>query len=91
MDAQQRMLKRTSLIIWDAIKRNSVETIKAKLEDGFPINHEITDSHLTPLAFACTRSVNPEVFQAILAKNPDVNARSSGGRTALHFAALAGN
>ena len=73
MDANARMLKRNSLILWDAIKRNSVETISAKLEEGFPVDHEITDSHLTALSFACTRSVNPDVFNLILSKSPDVN------------------
>ena len=66
-------------------------TIQAKLDEGFPINHEITDSHLPALSYACTRATDPQIFQLILEKNPDVNARASGGRSALHFASLSGN
>ena len=59
MDAQQRLLKRSALILWDAIKRNNLEKIKEKLDEGFPVNHEITDSHLNALSYACTRSTDP--------------------------------
>ena len=79
------------MILWDAIKRNDISKINEKLGDGFPIDHPITDSNLTALSYACTRCTDQNIFQAILEKNPDVNARGSGGRTALHFAALAGN
>ena len=84
-------MKRNGLILWDAIKRNDLATINGKLEEGFPINHEITDSHLSALSYACTRSTDPNIFQAILSKGPDVNVRASGGRSALHFASLSGN
>ena len=91
MDAQQKLLKRNSLILWDAIKRNNVAKITEILEGGFPINHEITDSHLTALSYACTRTTDTNIFQMILDKNPDVNLRACGGRTAIHFAAISGN
>ena len=85
------MLKRSALILWDAIKRKDLEKIKEKLDEGFPVDHEITDSHLNALSYASTRSTEPAIFQIILSKNPDVNKRASGGRSALHFAALSGN
>ena len=91
MDAQARIMKKSALILWDAIKRNDIEKINQKLDQGFPVDNEITDSHLNALSFACTRCVDPNVFQAILSKNPDLNRRASGGRTALHFAAISGN
>ena len=84
-------MKRSALILWDAIKRNDIAKITLKLEEGFPIDNPITDSSLNALCYACTRSTDQNVFQAIISKNPDVNARASGGRTALHFAALSGN
>ena len=62
MDAQQKLLKRNSLILWDAIKRNNVAKITEILEGGFPINHEITDSHLTALSYACTRTTDQNIF-----------------------------
>ena len=46
---------------------------------------------MNALSYACTRCTDPHVFQAILAKGPDLNTAASGGRTALHFAALSGN
>ena len=85
------MMKKSALIIWDAIKRNDIEKIRQKLDEGFPVDNDITDSHLNALSYACTRSTDQNVFQAILSKNPNVNQRASGGRTALHFAALSGN
>lgn len=92
MDAQQRLLKRNGLILWDAIKRADVGVITKKLtEESFPVNHPITDSHLSALAYACTRATDPALFEAILSRNPDVNQRASGGRSALHFASLSGN
>ncbi len=59
MDATQRVLKRSALLLWDAIKRNQIEKIAEKLEEGFPVDHEITDSHLNALSYACTRSTEP--------------------------------
>ena len=52
-------MKRSALILWDAIKRNNLATIREKLEEGFPVDHEITDSHLSALSYACTRSTDP--------------------------------
>ena len=74
MDATQRLLKRNGLILWDAIKRADVAVITKKLNDeGFPVNQPITDSHLAALAYACTRAVDPAIFEAILALGPDIN------------------
>ena len=85
------MLKRASLILWDAIKRNNIDTIREKLDEGFPIDHGITDSHLSALSFACTRTTEQAIFELILSKGPDVNQKASGGRTPIHFAAKSGN
>ena len=85
------MLKRSALIIWDAIKRNNIDKIREKLDEGFPIDHDITDSHLSVLSFACTRTTDDKIFQLILSKGPNLNLRSSGGRTPIHFAEQSGN
>ena len=84
-------MKKSALILWDAIKRNDLEKINQKLDEGFPVDNEITDSHLNALSYACTRCVDPNIYQAILSRSPDINTRASGGKTALHFAAISGN
>ena len=91
MDDMQKLLKRNSLILWDAIKRDDLAKMQEILDKGFPVDHFITDSDLTALMFACTRSVNLQLFQLLLQRGPDVNKRGQGGKTALHFAAISGN
>ena len=84
-------MKRNSLLLWDAIKRNDNNKVEEILNKGFDINYFILDCQMTPLMTACSLSEDPNLFQIIIDKGPDVNFRGGGNRTALHYAAAAGN
>ena len=78
-------------MLWDAVKNNKVDVIEAILKSGFNVNLHVMDNRMTILMLASTISSNQEIFDTILKYNPIVNQTGSGGKTALHFAANAGN
>lgn len=84
-------MKRNSLILWDAIKRGDLSTIKQILDSNFPIDTPVTDTGMTAFAFACSWSSKQDVFTTLLTKRPNVNAPDKSKKTPLHQAALAGN
>ena len=92
MDATQRALKRNSLLLWDAIKRDDLLKIQEiVLSEAYPIDTAVTDTGMSALQFACTWSSNPEVFKILFQKNPNFNHVDFAKRTPLHTAALFGN
>jgi len=50
-------------LLWDAIKRSDVEKIDTILAQLFPIDHPITDTGMSALAYASSWSDSPEVFK----------------------------
>ena len=73
MDSSQKALKKTSLFLWDGIKKNNIDEINRILAE-FPVDHPITDCGLTALAFACSWSTENIIFETILKFKPNVNA-----------------
>ena len=59
------------------------------VQNGFDINEPIIDCGITILMHV-SATCNAECLQLILPLQPNVNARDSIGRTALHFACRAG-
>ena len=86
-----RQQKRNSLLLWDAVKRGDNNKITEILDNGYDINAFVMDNRMTLLMTACSLSVDQSLFELILARQPDVNLRGGGNKTALHFAAAAGN
>ncbi len=70
----------------NAIRQQNSNRVGEILET-FDVNQRINDVGMTPLAYACANSDNQGVFEAIFAKNPDVNVFDYTGRTPLHHSA----
>ena len=77
--------------MYDAIKRGDNNKLVEILDTGFDINYFILDNRMTVLMAACSLSEDAGLFEIILSRNPDINFRGGGNRTALHHAAAAGN
>ncbi len=90
MASNPRELKRILLTLHQAIKEENAAIVSENLEK-ININQPITDTGMTAFAFACSQTQNAQVLQAIVAKNPDLNAADLAGRTPLHHAAITSN
>ena len=88
--SSQKLMKRNSLFLWDAIKKSDLVEMN-KILSEFPVDYPITDTGLTALAFASSWSTEVPVFELILKFRPNVNAGNNQRKTPLHQAALAGN
>jgi|LakMenEpi03Aug12_release.lakeMendotaPanAssembly.Ray.scaffolds.fasta_scaffold1940814_1 ankyrin repeat protein len=85
-----RALKKILLTLHQAIKEENAGVVAQCLEQ-IPIDQPITDTGMTAFAFACSQTQNEHVLQAIVAKNPNLNAADLTGRTPLHHAAITSN
>ena len=61
------------------------------MDTGFDINYFIMDNKMTLLMTACSISQDQQLFELIFNYGPDYNFRGAANKTALHFAAAAGN
>ena len=83
-------LTRAKTVLFESVKKGNVQPIVAIINHGFPIDEPIMDSGVNLLMHASALFPSDQL-QTILELNPNVNARDSIGRTALHFACRAGN
>ena len=83
-------LTRAKTVLFESVKKGNVQPIVAIINHGFPIDEPIMDSGVNLLMHAAALFPSDQL-QTILDLNPNVNARDSLGRTALHFACRAGN
>ena len=83
-------IQRAKRVIYDAINKGNTTPAISIVQHGFPIDDPIIDCQINTLMHVAAKC-NKEQIQKILELNPNVNARDSVGRTALHFACRAGN
>ena len=83
-------MTRAKTVLFESVKKGNVQPIVAIINHGFPIDEPIMDSGVNLLMHASALFPSDQL-QTILELNPNVNARDSVGRTALHFACRAGN
>ena len=80
------------LKMWQACEETgSVNTVKAVLATGFPINFDLDGSDLPgdyTALHAAARSGHGEIVTVLINKGASIEARANLGRTALHLAAL---
>ena len=79
------------MYIWDAIKKNDLAKLEAKLNEEYPIDHPITDTGLTALAYACSWTTNEAIINFLLQKGANAEKADLTGKSPIHHASLAGN
>ena len=79
------------MYIWDAIKKNDLAKLEAKLNEEYPIDHPITDTGLTALAYACSWTTNEAIINFLLQKGANAEKADLTGKCPIHHASLAGN
>ncbi|XP_064114535.1 ankyrin-1-like isoform X2 [Macrobrachium nipponense] len=83
-------LKETPLML--AVKNSYTKTCEVLLQNNKESVNDVNDAHQTPVIIASSSKTNASVFvlQSLLKYDPDLKATSSGGDTALHYAAKNG-
>lgn len=76
-------------LIW-AVRKNSLETMKALIESGADVNKGDNKTGKTPLMWAAIESKETEKLSAILENKASLDAKDKTGRTALHYAGIYG-
>jgi ankyrin repeat protein len=69
-----------------AITAHDLAKVQELIASGVNVNKSYSFALMTPLGAAATYD-NTEIVEALIAAGANVNARSSGGNTALHWAA----
>ena len=89
-DPKQKAIKKAKRLLVKAIEKNDTETLKGVFAAGINVDSVVKDPKITPL-MVCASSGQIECFNVIMDLNPDVMKLDSTGKTALHYAARAGN
>ena len=83
-------MARAKSVLFQTVSRGNVEPCKKIIASGFPIDAPVIDCGGTLLMHVSAMCDATKVRQ-IMELNPDVNAQDQVGRTAMHYAARAGN
>ena len=89
-DPNEKALRKAKRLCVKVIEKNEPETLENVFKAGINVDNWVKFPGITPL-MVCASSGKVECYEVILAKGPDIHKQDSTGKTALHYAARAGN